>query len=164
MKKRLFLFVVSAFVTLAAWCHGEYSTLVVEMNDGSRVDYVLNQKPEISVSSEKVCITTGDNQLQVTYPEAQVMRFSFKPYDPEHIEEAELPENLLKVKYVDGQHVVISGTGATDRISLYNLNGQLLPGNIATADGETSVHIGALPQGIYLISVSDKQTFKILKQ
>ena len=165
MKKKLLLFVFSAFVTLSAWCQKEYSTLVVELNDGSRVDYVLSQKPTISMVNNAVCITTGDNGMEVTYPSIEVKRLNLEVYDPaKDIEEIPFPENMLKVKYVDGQRVVISGTLPSDCISIYNLNGQKLPDHVETVEGETSVNIASLPQGIYMIRVSDKQTFKILKQ
>ena len=82
MKKKLLLFVFSAFVTLSAWCQKEYSTLVVELNDGSRVDYVLSQKPTISMVNNAVCITTGDNGMEVTYPSIEVKRLNLEVYDP----------------------------------------------------------------------------------
>ena len=153
-----------ACMTFSAWCQGEYTTLVVEMNDGSSVNYILSPKPQISMGEETICITTGDNGMEVTYPDAQVKRFSFRAFDPVKIEETELPENVLRVKYVNGQSVVISGTAATDRIALYTLNGQQMQGGISVADGETTIDIASLPKGVYIINVSNKQSFKILKR
>jgi hypothetical protein len=164
MKKKLFMFAFLACMTLSAWCQGEYTTLVVEMNDGSSVNYILSQKPQISMGDQIVRITTGDNGMEVTYPDTQLKRFSFRAFDPVKIEETELPEKVLKVKYVDGQSVVISGTEATDRIALYTLNGQQMQGGISVANGETTIDIASLPKGVYIINVSNNQSFKILKR
>ena len=158
------MFASLACMTLSAWCQGEYTTLVVEMNDGSSVNYILSQKPQISMGDQIVRITTGDNGMEVTYPDTQLKRFSFRAFDPVKIEETELPEKVLKVKYVDGQSVVISGTEATDRIALYTLNGQQMQGGISVANGETTIDIASLPKGVYIINVSNNQSFKILKR
>lgn len=158
------MFAFLACMTLSAWCQGEYTTLVVEMNDGSSVNYILSQKPQISMGDQIVRITTGDNGMEVTYPDTQLKRFSFRAFDPVKIEETELPEKVLKVKYVDGQSVVISGTEATDRIALYTLNGQQMQGGISVANGETTIDIASLPKGVYIINVSNNQSFKILKR
>ena len=158
------MFAFLACMTLSAWCQGEYTTLVVEMNDGSSVNYILSQRPKIRMEDKTICITTGDNAMEVTYLDSQVKVFHFQPFDPVQIEDIELPENLLRVTYIDGQRVIINGTKASDHIGLYSLNGQQIAGNIITSDGETSVHIGSLPKGVYIIRVSDKQSFKILKR
>ena len=158
------MFAFLACTALSAWCQGEYTTLVVEMNDGSSVNYILSQKPQISMGDQIVRIITGDNGMEVTYPDAQVKRFNFRAFDPVKIEETVLPEKVLKVKYVDGQSVVISGTEATDRIALYTLNGQQMQGGISVANGETTIDIASLPKGVYIINVSNKQSFKILKR
>ncbi len=164
MKKKLFMFAFLACTTLSAWCQGEYTTLVVEMNDGSSVNYILSQKPQISMGDQIVRITTGDNGMEVTYPDAQVKRFSFSAFDPVKIEETELSPKVLKVRYMDGQCVVISGTEATDHIALYTLNGQQISNGISIADGQTTIDIASLPKGVYIINVSNKQSFKILKR
>lgn len=158
------MFAFLACTTLSAWCQGEYTTLVVEMNDGLSVNYILSQKPQISMGDQIVRITTGDNGMEVTYPDAHVKCFTFRAFDPVKIEETELSEKVLKVKYVDGQSVVISGTETVDCITFYALNGQQMQSGISTADGETTIDITSLPKGVYIINVSNKQSFKILKR
>ena len=165
MKKKLLLSVLLAVLcTLVARSQGEYTTLVVELNNGSSVNYILKQKPTIKMGKTDVIVTTGDNNLSATYNHADVKQFYFKEFDRTAIEENITPQKVLKITYVDGENVRISGTEANDRISLYTIDGQMMQNHISANDEETIVHIGSLEKGIYIIQLSNKQSFKVVKR
>ena len=111
-----------------------------------------------------VIVTTGDNNLSATYNHADVKQFYFKEFDRTAIEENITPQKVLKITYVDGENVRISGTDANDRINLYTIDGRMIQNRISANAEETIVHIGSLEKGIYIIQVSNKQSFKVVKR
>jgi len=167
MRKKLLLFMLSVSTTFTAWSQEEYTTLVVEMNDGTSVNYMLSQKPKISLKQNDVVIDfnmNNDYGLSATYGQSDVKTFYFKEFDPVSIKDNELLQNDLRVTHLDGQTVRISGTEKNDHVAIYTLDGRIMQSNITFADNETVINIAALEKGIYIIKVSDKQTFKVLKR
>lgn len=157
---------LSVFVAVALRAQGEFSTLVVEKVDGSSVDFVLSEHPSVSMTGDKVSVSTnGSNGVE--YEVEEVKKFYFKLYDPAESVEEKLVEGKkesLRVKSVDGQTVTITGTSVTDHLMLYTSDGRQVQRGISASEGETCIRIGSLEKGLYLIKVNDKQTFKILKR
>lgn len=184
MRKRVLLFVLSAFTAIATWAAGEHSTLVVELKDGSTLNYMLTQDPRVTLKHDTLVISVHEvsypdpanptpesgamspDATILTYLVGSVKNFRFKMYDPstgiKGVKEDD--KSIVWIKQMDGQTLTISGTEADDRINIYTVDGRMVQGALSSDEGETILSIGSLEKGIYIIQVSNKISFKILKQ
>lgn len=183
MKRRLLLSVLCVLATASVWAAGEFSTLVVELKGGTSLHYMLIQFPQLTLKGEELTIRVHEvtypdpanpdpeqgavnpEATSTTYQVEQVEKFYFKMYDPNAIEEPLVEQKpTVWIKQMDGQSVTISGTEASDRIRIFTTDGRMVQSAVSSDEGETTLAIGTLGKGIYIIQVNEKVSFKIMKQ
>ena len=160
----------------------EETILVVELKDGTNLNYWMSQSPTLGLNGDKLEIIvyevtypdpenpTPDSGMinpepsTLTYQVEQVKNFHFEKSVFNAIETPSAEEPAISIKQMDGQMVTISGTVVSDRIRLYTIDGRMVQTYIASDNGETSISISALEKGIYIIQVNENVSFKILKQ
>lgn len=64
---------------------------------------------------------------------------------------------------VDQNQIKASGLQAGERVSLYALNGTLQQTTIASSNGTTSLSLGALPKGVYIVRTQGGISYKFMK-
>lgn len=169
MRKNYLLLMLSFFVTVASWGTQDRSVLVIELKNGSSFAYHLYQVPKVILEEDKVQIKAYDYDSDVASPQdysyevENVKKFYFKPYFPNAIEEVQPEEKRIRVTHLDANQVIISGTEASDHVTLYSLDGRRVEEGISSAEGKTQVNLQALERGIYLIRVNKHVSFKICK-
>ena len=134
--------------------------LVVELKGGGTMMFVLSQKPEVSFSNHTVYLrtATGNAAFQID----AVSQFYFTDSPMMGIGEKTVKPDIWMTQ--QGDQYVIEGIEATDRVRLYALDGKGYADGVEQGDGYARVSLQGLPKGTYVISISNRQAFKILRK
>ena len=63
-----------------------------------------------------------------------------------------------------GNRLHVYGMTATDRISVYAIDGRKAEASISTSGNEADINLSALPAGIYVVRVNKDCSIKIQKR
>ena len=157
----MILSLVLVFVAVTMQAQNEYSTLVVELHSGTKLQLSLQKKPEVKVSDKEFVILCGGDVT--SYVHEKVRKFYFKPYDPTGVEEV-VAENVIRVTYLDQSKVTISGIADASKVRLYTLDGRNAAASTSADEQTITVSLDALTPGTYILNIDNKQSFKLLKR
>ena len=121
------------------------------------MEYLLSDNPRIVHHDGLVTLTT--NMLKVDLPTASVLKVYF----------SNSTTNIGKAKTAEGEinwqenTVVLVGFTANELVSLYSSDGRKLWRQATDGNGQLSISLNSLSQGIYIIK-TNHQTLKISKK
>ena len=135
--------------------------LFLWMKDGSRMDYPLEEDPQVSMSSEALTLQTTKTTLELDARE--VLKFTLedaealtpttiKPIEPEKSE----------LHFWQG-NATITGMKPGGEVRVLDISGHLLQTTKADGEGFAEVPTGSLPRGIFIIK-TESITYKIQKK
>lgn len=160
MKKLLLTFTL-VFMAVAMRAQNEYTTLVMELHVGTKLEVSLQKKPYVQVTDKDFVISYGDDV--VSYVHEKVRKFYFKPYDPTGIEEV-VGKDVIRVTYLNPSKVLVSGVADAGKVHLYTLDGRQVVAAITVDEETITVSLDALVPGTYILNIDNKQSFKFLKR
>lgn len=169
MKKKLLSLLVLCSMSMAAWAQEMTYVLVVELKDGNATKFSLLNQPTISAEGNEIRITTDDSFKEngdISYfacPINNIKKYYFIEEDATAINDAKTDKQEVKVTYIDGQNVVISGLANTDKPALYSIDGRKIS-NIPSDGAQARICLSELSDGVYVVNINSKQSFKIMKR
>ena len=132
-------------------------SLVVWQKSGGCVLYALNERPTTTFNDDYLIITT--TKVRVEYPLENVARYT---YDLSDKIDNTLSDKGLIIKQTNSE-IVICNLPLRKTVSLYGVDGKLLSSAKSTGQVRTSLPIGHLATGTYLVK-TDNITYKIQKR
>ena len=96
-------------------------------------------------------------------PINNIKKYYFIEEDATAINDAKTDKQEVKVTYIDGQNVVISGLANTDKPALYSIDGRKIS-NIPSDGAQARICLSELSDGVYVVNINSKQSFKIVKR
>ena len=169
MKKKLLSLLALCSMSMATWAQDMTYVLVVELKDGNATKFSLLNQPTISAEGNEIRITTDDSFKEngdISYfacPINNIKKYYFIEEDATAINDANTDKQEVKVTYIDGQNVVISGLANTDKPALYSIDGRKVE-DFASEGGQANISLAKLPAGVYVVNINSKQSFKIMKR
>ena len=160
MKKTL-LSLMLALAAMTVQAQDEYSTLVVETMEGTKLEISLQKAPKVQMTDNAFIITCGEEIIGYTYGEVRKYYFKLSKYVSV---EPVVEEHTVRITFVDNATVVISGVDNPEAISLYTLDGSRVAPQVEVAEGVITVSLSALDAGFYILNIDKKQSFKLLKR
>ena len=148
----LMLFCASLFANIGK------SILRVELKDGTKNEYILEERPQIKFAGEKAVFYCND--VVTEYFKDNIERFAFI-CDETGI--SELNEGDTRISYI-GDKVLLEGVSESNNISVYSLDGKKQQIAISKVGQIIEMSLLNLSKGSYIISLSNKQSFKVLKK
>ena len=156
MRKYLFLlFVLCCRLSMAA--DDDY-ILRVELNDGTKNDYVLAERPQIQFENgNTVFLCKG---ISTTYDRSNIKRFTFV--------RKETGINSLKagdtrISYFGGDLLTVKSVNK-QQIRVYSIDGREWQVSIDSKGQRQDVSLAGLPGGYYIINIGKNQSIKILRK
>ena len=160
MKKTL-LSLMLALAAMTVQAQDEYSTLVVETMEGTKLEISLQKAPKVQMTDNAFIITCGEEIIGYTYGEVRKYYFKLSKYvNVEPVAD----ERTIRVTFVDNATVVISGVDNPEVIRLYTLNGARVVPQVEVVEGVITVSLSALDAGFYILNIDNEQSFKLLKR
>jgi len=167
MKTKTYLTLLMLLtMTIGAWAE-EHGTLFVHLKDGTQVQFVLPvQKPVVSFTGGmmKVAFQENGSENYVSFERDQVENLTVGTTDVTAIEEAKSDEGLRISFDLSSAGVVrVSGLQPSDRLQVFGLDGKNVSVVVSRNDSEATVDLTQKPRGIYIVSVNQRFTFKMMK-
>ena len=156
--KKLFLLLALIFVSYKMVAQENKTQLIVWAKDGTKVAYILSEKPKITFTETYLVITAND--IEVNYALENMARFTYESNGNTAIRNIESDEVSIKL---DGESLLFPDLKANSSIAVYTLNGTLVVKKTIRQDGEYVFPVSSLSDGVYMISVNGL-TYKIVKR
>ena len=136
---------------------GQLHGLCLDFNDGSRIIYILSEKPQVTMPNDLVHVhVDGPNTIDESFKRTDLKRFYFEFVSPEdndiHSDVKAIDVNRVVFKYIDGENVRISGLKDKTSVSVASLDGKIVSTQKSDGTGSVTVSLGNQPKGIYIIS------------
>ena len=126
-------------------------SLVLVLNDSTKIYFLLNDKPVLRMEKGKVLIDTQ------TFSFEDVDRFYISQTDDPSGIEAVMAEKQLKF---EGNSLVVEGD---KEVEIYAVNGVKMKAKVSKTAGMTTVDAGNLAKGTYVVKVG-KASLKFVKK
>lgn len=132
--------------------------LVIWAKDGTRVVYILEEKPKITFTETDLVVTV--KSIEVNYALENLAHFTYESSDNTAIKILETDETLFKLK---GESLFFPALKSNSSIAIYTVNGALVMKKTIQDNGEYALSLSNLNSGVYLIDVNGL-TYKIIKR
>lgn len=139
------------------------TALKVLLNDGTETLFVLPDKPVATLHEDSLLIVSAN--MSVGYLRSDVSKCGFVKTDIIETDMQHQGTNVLRYMYVDNRHVTIEGLEAGCKVAVYDAKGVFL-GIQATAENNSDlvIDLGELPAGMYMITITNQPTIKIIRR
>ena len=156
MRKIIRILLVALLLPMTA--RAANTTLVVELTNGQTANYLLQDKPVLTMEGTRLNIKT--ETVQTDYERSLVKQFYFTDGSTGV---KEVLKNALVYKQTDADHLEISGLSQNDRIAIYNTSGVQV-GSVSRDSDKAVISLSGLERGIYLVKIGKSQTIKFLRK
>lgn len=157
--KHLLLIMLLFAGTLFGHAQSEAENAVfVEKNDGSKVSFLFDSKPEMTFSGADVVLAAAGEEVQ--YAMADVKQVYFAYQNPTSVGKVEGRNVAFRIS---GDALVADGLEAGTAVSVYSASGSLVAGAKADAAGHAEVSLASAQKGVYLVKAG-KVSYKIVKK
>lgn len=153
-------------MTIGTWAE-EQGLLFVHLKDGSKVQFVLPvQKPLVSFTRGmmKVAFQENGNENYVSFERDQVENLTVGTTDASAIKDVKSVEDQrISFDLTSASVVRVSGLQPSDRLQVFSLDGKSISAVVSRNGDEATVDLAQKPRGIYIVSVNQCFTFKLMK-
>ena len=167
MKARTILLGLLSWMMTASAMAEERSTLFVNLADGSKVTFVLPiQKPTVTYEKSVMTIVYNDkdDSKYVKFLRDEVKSLEIGMSNIDAIDEAKKEtDSRITFDLTRPGVVSVSGLQGGDRLKVFDLQGKVVKADISRYDDKATVDLSALRRGIYMVSVNQRFTFKLMK-
>jgi hypothetical protein len=158
-KKMICLLFFSMALSMTPMFASENKALIVELQSGSQTTFFLSEKPVLTFANHVLKIVINQESCDYEISNVKYFYFSDQSSDVQ-----QLKANNVNIVYQSKDKVVIEGVSENDQIQIYSAKGIMQKGIVGRNGNNVEVSLSALPTGVYLISVQNKQTIKIFKK
>ena len=155
MNKRKIIFFLLLLVTVKLSAI-EYTTLIVDMRDGSSAMVQLIEKPTITFDGEMMKIVSSKTTLE--FSRSDVKKYRFSRHEVSSVEELSFSPQAT----IEDNTIVVSGIADGTAVNVYTTSGTVVCS--AVADGGSCIlSLDSLPSALYIVIYNDT-TIKFFKR
>ena len=167
MKTKPFLTLLLLWTMIVGALAEEHGILFVHLKDGTIVQFTLPvQKPVVSFTRGmmKVAFQENGDEDYVSFEHDQVENLTVGTTDVNAIEDVKSDEaQRVSFNLTSAGVVRVSGLQPSDCLQVFSLDGKSVSAVVSRNDGEATVDLTQQPRGIYIVSVNQRFTFKLMK-
>lgn len=137
--------------------------MTVELNSGSKINFLLDDNPVITFEKEKYDIKASkmvvNGDAETSYAIDDVKIYYFTNGDSTPVKSIEAIDEILVS--LSKSAICIQNAKAGEKVTLININGSVVASSVADTNGQSTLD---LPQtkGVYIVVVGN-QSFKIIR-
>lgn len=156
MKKKSLPILMLALSMLAPMAAQAEDGVLIQQQSGECVGYAFSSNPKISFTSTELIMEAGD--VKVSYAlEGLKIKFGTLPSAIQNIDGADVKFRLT------GSQIVATGLAKGQPLTVSTLNGMQVGKTKAATDGQATLSLQGLKQGVYIIHTG-KTTYKFTKK
>lgn len=134
------------------------------LRSGQKVSFSFAEKPVVALSDEYLSVSVGGVE-RVSYAYADVQRVVVVDDVVSAIDNVVANDKSQHVVFSFSANVLnVSGLAVGERYSLYAIDGKLMLGEKADADGKAAISLSSLQQGIYVVRTQSGISYKFFKK
>lgn len=143
----------------APFAHAEElkDCLIVHMQGGSKISYVLEDTPVVSFAGENLHVEAA--QVSNDHKLADVEKFTFE----KSTSLSAVLANECRIIVKNGI-VTLEGLTPSIEVRLSDMQGRMMASTKAGTDGIASLPLDNISTGVYIVSTTDGKSFKIFKK
>ena len=159
MKRTIISVIASLAFLPSLMAADKASEVVVHFRDGSYRVYLFSDLRCVDIDGADVVVEWGEDKAD-RYARTQVARINFKG-DTTITSVAEIDDTVV-VKVADGL-LMVNGLQSSAEAYIFDLSGALMMSSRWVANGE-AIDISHLDAGVYVVELSNGQSFKFMKR
>ena len=167
MKTKPFLTLLLLWTMIVGAMAEERSTLFVHLKDGSIVQFTLPvQKPVVSFTHGmmKVAFQENGNEDYVSFERDQVENLTVGTTDATAIEDVKSDEcQRISFNLTSAGVVRVGGLQSSNRLQVFSIDGKSVSTVVSRNDSEATIDLTQQPRSIYIVSVNQRFSFKLMK-
>ena len=167
MKTKPFLTLLLLWTMIVGAMAEERSTLFVHLKDGSIVQFTLPvQKPVVSFTRGmmKVAFQENGDEDYVSFERDQVENLTVGTTDATAIEDVKSDEGQrISFNLTSAGVVRVGGLQSSDRLQVFSIDGKSVSAVVSRNDSEATIDLTQQPRSIYIVSVNQRFSFKLMK-
>ena len=167
MKTKPFLTLLLLWTMIVGAMAEERSTLFVHLKDGSIVQFTLPvQKPVVSFTRGmmKVAFQENGDEDYVSFERDQVENLTIGTTDATAIEDVKSDEcQRISFNLTSAGVVRVGGLQPSDRLQVFSIDGKSVSAVVSRNDGEATIDLTQQLRGVYIVSVNQRFSFKLMK-
>lgn len=134
------------------------------LRSGQKVSFSFAEKPVVALSDEYLSVSVGGVE-RVSYAYADVQRVVVVDDVVSAIDNVVANDKSQHIVFSFSANVLnVSGLAVGERYSLYAIDGKLMLGEKADADGKAAISLSSLQQGIYAVRTQSGISYKFFKK
>ena len=167
MKTKPFLTLLLLWTMIVGAMAEERSTLFVHLKDGTIVQFTLPvQKPVVSFTRGmmKVAFQENGDEDYVSFERDQVENLTVGTTDVNAIEDVKSDEcQRISFNLTSAGVVRVGGLQSSDRLQVFSIDGKSVSAVVSRNEGEATIDLTQQPRSIYIVSVNQRFSFKLMK-
>lgn len=157
MKKK-YLLPLLALLFAEARADEPKNNLVVWAKDGTKVAYVLGERPKITFTPDMLVVES--NKTEITYELQKTERITYENIRPTQLSDQQKDETNVRLQE---DALAFSNLPTNSLIGIYTTSGKLVWSKKLQDTGEYVLPVSHLETGIYIVNVNGL-TYKITKK
>ena len=167
MKTKPFLTLLLLWTMIVGAMAEERSTLFVHLKDGTIVQFTLPvQKPVVSFTRGmmKVAFQENGNEDYVSFERDQVENLTVGTTDVNAIEDVKSDEcQRISFNLTSAGVVRVGGLQSSNRLQVFSIDGKSVSTVVSRNDSEATIDLTQQLRGVYIVSVNQRFSFKLMK-
>ena len=146
----------------------ELGTLFINLTDGSKVQIILpTQKPTINCQNSVMTVaylSDANTSDTLTFSRDDVESLKIGTTFVDAIADSKKEaDNSIRFDLTRPGVIIVSGLTKNDRLQVFDLKGKRTKATITRNENRATVDLTSLHRGVYLVSVNQRFTFKMMK-
>lgn len=136
------------------------SALIVDMASGETHSFLLSEKPEIIFEDKSLRLRTS--KVEVSFMRSDIANCHFAKIQTSI---NQVSNNELRIVSLEENRLDIYGlNNPEETVNVYDLNGHICNADVQMYGNKACIFLTALPNGVYIIKIGNRQTIKIIRK
>ncbi len=160
MKSRKLLFLLTLCIVMPLSCLAQNGpvSIVVEVDGEQNWLISVADNPRITLRDGVFSIVSDKESFNVQI--THVKRFRFENGDVIK----QIKDSSVFFQKIGNDQYELQGLDNKESISLYDISGKAVPSRVFYVEGNATINLHGLTDGVYVIKIGSNQTIKILKK
>ncbi|MBP3826731.1 MAG: hypothetical protein ILA07_01640 [Prevotella sp.] len=162
IKGFILTILLSLFGVTSMMASHDGDVLKITTKDGE-YKYLLSDLPVITFNTDSMYLMTDYFTMALPFSYNEVKKIEFEDNATTDVDKPKVNINELKITYLDGEHVIISGVDEKSHWRVFGMDGKQVQVPADRAGQVLTLSLTPLISGVYIIRV-DNYSFKIRKK
>ena len=163
LKGIILTILLSFFGVTSMMATHDGDVLKITMKNGDIYGYLLQDRPVITFNTDSLYLTTDNFTMALPFSYNDIDKIEFEDNARTGVDQPTVNHHELKITYLDGEHVIISGVDEKSQWRVFGIDGKQVQVPADRVGQVLTFSLTPLISGVYIIRV-DNYSFKIRKK